>query len=1314
MPGSSDGHARVVPVTGVPPGRRSRLVSWRLWGGVFGLVVAATAAYGAFILAPNERADATAAWNRRLVEISADRANAVSELLRERAEDAAVIAGFPSMGSVLAGAAATPRAGGDLAGHIDQVLESFATTHEFTAIWVFDAANETIVRWPRTAASAGRMADIARTARARIGTPTSVLVESEGAAQVLIARATDAVTVVLVSDAAAIFGRIASTGADEVERLVVAIDGDRLLRIELCRHDADGAPLNIGSSTVEAAHPDLRVATAGRADPGPTDSAAGGAAHPATLVASHVVKGTTWAAVARVDRGAVYASVDADTRSQLLLLGAWLFAIGGLGFGLIRAQRAAHDEALLRSEAKLSKLIERANDPMLVLRTDGTIERASDRAGEFYRMPAASLVGRTILDLRPAEDHAEARDRLARSATAAGDIFEAVHVRSDGSRVPVEVSARCIDFEGEARILASIRDITRRRRAEARVAAVARFLRTLVAVNDHILAEQDPDSLLGKACATIAERSGASAVWIGDVDARDGSVQVRAVAGVSREDLKRTIDAIHVTGRQPASAVARDGECVGVSDTSDASAGDPSLAVLASAGVRSLAIAPIRRGGALVGVLQLHGAVPAMFEGESLYVVAEIAAALGLALTAIDDRRARDDERAQAETAIRASAAREHERAVELAAVLDAVPVGVWFAEDAAATRIRGNRQAEVMLGFPHGTVLSAPELTADVPSNPVRASGGRPLTYDEMPMVVAARECRRLDGLNLEFVRPDGVVVEIHGSAAPILDASGVPRGSVGSFMDVTELRKTDARLRVLSRLVEQNTASVVITDRRGVIEYVNRKFEELTGYSLDEARGQTPRVLRSGEMPPDVYAQLWATILGGKEWRGELHNRKKDGTLYWEYAVIMPIVDDAGRIAHFAAVKEDITLRKEAERALASAQRELAQAQRMEAIGRLAGGIAHDFNNILGVILGYAELSIARVAAGDPMRRNLQEICDAADRAANLTRQLLAFSRRQTAEAGVIDICAATRDVTKMLRRLIGEDVVVNLRIDDAACHVCADAGQIEQLVLNLAVNARDAMPEGGTLTVSTEAVEVRPPGRASEGAGPVPDDGLPPGRYALLSVADTGTGLSPEAREHLFEPFFTTKEPGKGTGLGLATLWGIVAQRNGHVRYTTESGRGTTFRIYLPQVDEPVVSSAPAAAPESRRGRGESVLVVEDDPAVRSLVERLVAAAGYRVVAVSGIDEAMAAVDAVGAKFDVVLSDVVMPKSGGPEIVRALRARDPALRALFMSGYTERVSADKGALPPGAAFLQKPFTVAKLEQKIREVMDAPPPGA
>jgi CheY-like chemotaxis protein/two-component sensor histidine kinase len=387
-----------------------------------------------------------------------------------------------------------------------------------------------------------------------------------------------------------------------------------------------------------------------------------------------------------------------------------------------------------------------------------------------------------------------------------------------------------------------------------------------------------------------------------------------------------------------------------------------------------------------------------------------------------------------------------------------------------------------------------------------------------------------------------------------------------------------------------------------------------------------------------------------------------------------------------------------------MSNLQEELRQSQKMEAIGQLAGGVAHDFNNLLTVIRGHSELAALKLKGGDPLLENVEEVRKATDRAASLTRQLLAFSRRQILEFKVLDLNSILRDLEKMLKRIIGENIALNLNLSGSLGAVRTDPGQIEQVILNLVVNSKDAMPHGGSLILETERIDL--------------DDrytsthiDVKPGPYVRLSVSDTGIGMAPEVRERIFEPFFTTKERGKGTGLGLSTVYGIVKQSGGHIWVYSEPGRGTTFKIYLPRIEQAPDTLVDRIGDEKVYAGNETILLVEDEETVRKLTSEFLRKQGYTVLEAAHGGDALLLCKQYTGKIDLMLTDVVMPGISGRELATHLLALRPGLKVLYMSGYTDDAIVHHGVLEAGTPFIQKPFTFKGLTQKVREVLNINP---
>jgi two-component system cell cycle sensor histidine kinase/response regulator CckA len=525
----------------------------------------------------------------------------------------------------------------------------------------------------------------------------------------------------------------------------------------------------------------------------------------------------------------------------------------------------------------------------------------------------------------------------------------------------------------------------------------------------------------------------------------------------------------------------------------------------------------------------------------------------------------------------------------------------------------------------------------------------------------------------------------------------------------DVTERKRAEEALRQSEQkyrdIFDFATVGIYQSRHDGSLITVNAPLAEMLGYDSSE---DLMRInLDDVYVDPDDRRKLIARYEPeGKGHRLELRWKKKDGKPIWLEIDARTVRNADGSTRYFEGFVHDISARRKSEEEKRRLQEQLVQSQKMEAVGQLAGGIAHDFNNLLTAITGYSELLLGELNPEDLRRSHAEEIRKAGERAAALTQQLLAFSRRQVLEPKILDVNTVVSDIERMLRRLIGEHIELKTRKESDLWKVRADPGQIEQAILNLVINARDAMPNGGTLAIETNNTNLD----ESFASSHVPTR---PGDYVEVAVTDTGSGITEEVMARLFEPFFTTKEVGKGTGLGLSTTYGIVKQSGGYLWCESEVGLGTTFRVYLPRVDEPVAHPEPRPAPPPIHPGDETVLLVEDEPEVRSLVQRILKTQGYTVVTAANPDEAIAVAREFKGTIQVMVTDVVMPGMSGLQLAARLMPTRPNMRVLFVSGYTHDAIGHHGGLDPGTAFLQKPFTPNALARKVREVLEGAPPG-
>ena len=682
----------------------------------------------------------------------------------------------------------------------------------------------------------------------------------------------------------------------------------------------------------------------------------------------------------------------------------------------------------------------------------------------------------------------------------------------------------------------------------------------------------------------------------------------------------------------------------------------------------------------VTGSLDEETAAEYIKAGAADYVVKHHLERLGPAvLRALDLRRARS-EKVRAEEARRQSEER-FRALIEHGA--DAVAL---VAPD--GTMLFASQSIERLLGFSPAELVGRPGFARVHPDD----LAGVQVTLSEITSLPGAPLA-----MGLRWRHKDGSWRYIDAVAVNRLAEAAVG-AIVVNFRDQTERRLAETALRESEEryrtLVEGVRDVIFALSPEGTITSLNPAFETITGWRREEWVGQPFEKLVHAEDLPFALELLGRVVRGDLRAVSQFRVATAKGEYRMgEFSATPQLLE--GRLIGILGIGRDVTERVQLEQ-------QLRQAQKMEAVGRLAGGIAHDFNNILTAITGYADLLLEDLRPSDSRHQDVAEIRKAADRAAGLTRQLLAFSRQQVLQPSVIDVKTLVGDLEKMLGRLLGEDVELGTRLAPDTGRVKADAGQLEQVLMNLAVNARDAMPHGGKLTLETSNVDL------SEGYAA---DHYParPGSYVMIAVTDTGTGMSEETQAHMFEPFFTTKEKGKGTGLGLATVYGIIKQSGGFIWVYSELGHGTTFKIYLPRVGESAdLVKGPAPARARAAGGSETVLLAEDEAPVRAVARQVLERHGYTVLEAPSAEAALDIAARYSGAIHLLLTDVIMPGLSGRELATRLADLRPEARVIFMSGYTDDAVTRHGVLEPGLAYLQKPFTPDALGQKVREVLD------
>ncbi|HHJ06895.1 MAG TPA: PAS domain S-box protein, partial [Anaerolineae bacterium] len=642
-------------------------------------------------------------------------------------------------------------------------------------------------------------------------------------------------------------------------------------------------------------------------------------------------------------------------------------------------------------------------------------------------------------------------------------------------------------------------------------------------------------------------------------------------------------------------------------------------------------------------------------------------------------------ERKQAEIALRKSEQKYR-------SLFDGVPVGLYRSTPGGQV-LDANLAMAKMMGYPNPKALLTADATQIYVEPQVRLEWQKLLT--EKGVVY---------NFETQWRRRDASIIWVRDSAQLVRDKQGEILYYDGKVEDITAQKRAEEEavrrnqeLSLRTAAIEQSAEGIIITDKNGQPIYANPAFERINGYSYSEIMGglKLSQILTSSKHDP-TYQALLKTIESGRTWHGRLTNKRKDGSLFTYDATVTPVRNAAGEVTHYAGVQRDVTK-------LLELEEQYRQAQKMEAIGRLTSGIAHDFNNLLTAINGYADLLKYDLPPHGSAQTMLDNILGAGQRAANLVRQLLIFSRKQVLNPTVLNLNTVVTDTNKMLQRIIGEHIVMTVNLAPGLRSVKADATQMEQVLMNLAVNARDAMPDGGELIIETANVVLD-----DERAGQMID--LDPGNYVTLTVSDTGAGISKEVKAHLFEPFFTTKEVGKGTGLGLATVFGIIKQSGGQIAVDSVLGQGSAFTIYLPA--EGFVEPHPSQKEmiETAPTGVETLLVVEDDSVIREMIVGILRQYGYTVLEAADGLQALQSLEAHCAKVDLLLTDVVMPQMDGKTLADQVRQNCPQIKIIFTSGYPGDTIARRGVLDSGLTFMQKPFSPTALLKKIRQLLDEP----
>ncbi len=929
--------------------------------------------------------------------------------------------------------------------------------------------------------------------------------------------------------------------------------------------------------------------------------------------------------------------------------------------------------ALHEGAERLRRLIEECPIGIVRSHLDGRLLEANDYFLGLLGYTREDLEAGTIdwNDRTPAEyrprDLAAAEEAM---ATGRSRPYEKEYRRRDGSRVPVLISlARMPGRIHEG--IASILDLTPTKRLEQRLRAQVSAAAALAREDSLAVAAQE---LLRSLCETLGWSHGSlwlrneetlrrAATWpLGDPEGRtspDSSVGTE------------TRDELDLPGRvwSTATPLWIDGETTEPPRArTDPGSREPTHWAV---GI------PVRSGADLIGVLELRSETSQAYDEDLVATLRAIASQLALFV----DRGRAEEERRSCE-----ATGRQHLERLRLHVEL--MPLA-YIMGDESARVADWNPAAERIFGWSAAEAIGRDAVDLVVP--PEARAGIRGLLRKMRDRPQASVSHRN------ENLTRDGKRILCDWINTPLFDETGRFSGFVAMAQDVTEQVRTEEGLRASEEryrsIVETTREGVWTGDLEGRTTFANAQLAEMMGCSVEALLGRSfldfipaaERQERRDDFP---------VLVAGEPVRDDIRLQRSDGTILWTEISATPLTDDDGSPTGALAMIDDVTEKR-------VLQAQLLQSQKMEVLGRLAGGVAHDFNNVLTVIGGYGELLVDRFAPDDPDRELVDEIRKAADHAASLTRQLLSFSRSVVVDVRVVDLNARINANEDMLRRLTGEDIELVVDLQPGLGRVRVDAAKLDQVLLNLVVNARDAMPRGGRLTIETADVDLD----GHSAAGP-PE--LHPGPYVRLAVRDTGTGIDPDVLPRIFEPFFTTKEQGQGTGLGLSTVYGIVKQFSGHVTARSEPGEGSCFEVYLPHVDDDVARGS-ARQPTPKSSGSETILLVEDEDAVRAFERRALTGAGYRVLEACNGAEAVALFEMRAAEIDMLVTDIVMPGMSGRELADTLLARAPGLPVLYVSGYTDDAVLRHGVLTAEASFLEKPFSAGALCTRVRSVLDA-----
>lgn len=937
------------------------------------------------------------------------------------------------------------------------------------------------------------------------------------------------------------------------------------------------------------------------------------------------------------------------------------------------------EQKLQETEQNLRQIIDAIPYPIFCKDQNGRLIFANPRFTELIGLPSGDMIGLPQSQWIPRDDYADAYLEDDREVIASGVpkvIPEEPFIDRNGGLHIFRTTKSPFTVAGteDPAILGISVEMTELKRAEQRLRAQLGCASVLAGA--HSLDEAAPQ-LLEAACRALDWEFGA--LWLVQESDAEQELQCRAVwqsPGISDDEFAaRSKQLTFKRGKGLPGYIWETGAPYWQDDISTAHKArryDASL----RAGLHAGFAVPVQFGGKLLGVLEFFSS---RIQEPDRNLIATITA-IGTQIAQFIDRDRTEEARRRSE--------RERNLLLERLQVhIERMPIAYLMSgEDFRYTR--WNPAAERMFGWREEEILGRHPFEVIVPpENQVYVEEIFERLRNGAVGVSGANECLTKSGRR----------IYCEWSNTPLFDGDGRFVGIVSMAEDVTERAKMQEALQTS----EARYRTIVETTHEGIWTIDAQLNTTFTNHRMAEMLGETPegmlgRSLLDFVLPQDAEtfgADLERMREGPPEQR-ECRLRRSDGSTVWVLLSASPLRDDEGGMTGMLLIAADITERR-------ALEEQFRQAQKMEAIGRLAGGVAHDFNNLLTIISGYSELLLGRLPAQDPLTRLVMEIKRAGERAAGLTRQLLAFSRKSVLEPKLVDLNGVISESAGMIRRLVGEDVEFRTTLEPRLGRVRVDPGQIDQVILNLVINSRDAMPQGGRLTIETQNIELD-----ASYAQMRPE--IKPGQYVMLAVSDTGTGMSEEIKARIFEPFFTTKTKGKGTGLGLATVYGIVRQSGGHINVYSEIGQGTSFKLYLPRVAGAVAVKMYDRTTAPARSGHETILLVEDEEALRAFARQVLQSAGYTVLEAGNGPEALALLEEYHGQIHLLVTDVVMPQMSGRQLAERLLATRFGLKVLYISGYTDDAVVRHGVLQAEVAFLQKPFSPAALTAKVRAVLD------